>query len=159
MKRKIGALEKVDADLTSLQYKVRRDPQSYFEDYQQQYVQYEAQRDLLLQNPSTSDDTGVVRLSELIEFLAHTADCYPKSPTQLPQDLIQILSQHHDELQMDLRDKMVGSLVLIRNKDIIDSSTLLNTLFPILVYASCMFHCPYMIWHVKMTPISSSCGA
>ncbi|KAL1598718.1 Severe Depolymerization of Actin [Paraconiothyrium brasiliense] len=133
MKRKLGALEKVDADLTSLQYKVRRDPPSYFEDHQQQYMQYQALRDLLLQNPSTSDDTGIVRLNDLIDFVAHTADCYPKATAQFSDDLIQILSLHHDELQADLRDKMVGSLVLLRNKDLIDSARLLNTLFPILV--------------------------
>ncbi|PVH96907.1 SDA1-domain-containing protein [Periconia macrospinosa] len=136
MKRKLGALEKVDADLTNLQYKVRRDPSSYYDDHQQQYVQYETQRDLLLQNPSTGDDTGIVRLGDLIDFLAHTADCFPKSNTQFPNDLIQILSQHHDELQPDLRDKIVADLVLLRNKDIIDSTVLLNTLFPILVSTS-----------------------
>lgn len=136
MKRKLGALEKVDADLTSLQYKIRRDPPSYFEDHQQQYIQYETLRDLLLQNPSTSDDTGIVRLNDLIDFVAHTADCYPKATAQLPQDLIQIISLHHEELQPELRDKIVGSLGLLRNKDIIDSSTLLNTLFPILVSTS-----------------------
>jgi protein SDA1 len=32
-----------------------------------------------------------------------------------------------------LRDKIVGSLVLLKNKDVIDSTTLLNTLFPILI--------------------------
>lgn len=133
MKRKLGALEKIDADLTSLQYKVRRDPPSYFEDHQQQYMQYQTLRDLLLQNPSTSDDTGIVRLNDLVDFVAHTADCYPKATAQFSDDLIQILSLHHDELQVELRDKMVGSLVLLRNKDLIDSATLLNTLFPILV--------------------------
>jgi protein SDA1 len=133
MKRKLGALEKVDADLTNLQYKVRRDPPSYFEDHRQQYIQYETLRDLLLQDPSTSDNTGLVRLSELIDFVAHTADCYPKDTAQFPQDLIQIISQHHEELQAELRDKIVADLVLLRNKEIIDSSTLLNTLFPILV--------------------------
>lgn len=133
MKRKLGALEKVDADLTNLQYKVRRDPPSYFEDHQQQYMQYQTLRDLLLQNPSTSDDTGIVRLNDLIDFVAHTADCYPKATAQFSDDLIQILSLHHDELQAELRDKIVGSLVLLRNKDLVDSATLLNTLFPILV--------------------------
>jgi protein SDA1 len=133
MKRKLGALEKIDADLTSLQYKVRRDPASYFEDHQQQYMQYQTLRDLLLQNPATSDDTGIVRLNDLIDFVAHTSDCYPKAAGPFSDDLIQMLSLHHDELQPDLRDKMVGSLVLLRNKDLIDSATLLNTLFPMLV--------------------------
>jgi len=133
MKRKLGALEKIDADLTSLQYKVRRDPPSYFEDHQQQYLQYEALRDLLLQNPTSSDSGGVVRFSDLIDFVSHTADCYPKATAKLPNDLIHILSAHHDELPHDLRNKMVANLVLLRNKDLIDSATLLNTLFPILV--------------------------
>ena len=135
MKRKLGALEKVEADLTSLQYRVRRDPQSYAEDHHQQYLQYQSLRDLLLQNPSTSDDTGIVRLNELIDFVAHTASSYPKSneTAEFSQDLIKILSLHHDELQVELRDKMVGSLVLLRNQELIDSVTLLNTLFPILV--------------------------
>jgi protein SDA1 len=34
---------------------------------------------------------------------------------------------------VDLREKVVGSLVLLRRKDIIDSSTLLTTLFPVLL--------------------------
>lgn len=34
---------------------------------------------------------------------------------------------------MDLRDKVVGAICLLKNKDVIDSVTLLNTLFPILV--------------------------
>ena len=44
-----------------------------------------------------------------------------------------MLSVHHEKLEPDLREKIVGSLVLLRRKDIIDSSTLLHTLFPILI--------------------------
>lgn len=122
-KRKVGALEKVDADLPNLQYKIRRDPQSYTDDFQNQYNQYETYRDLFLQNPTSADNTGVVSLRDLIDFIAHVADCYPQLTAQYPQDLIEILSLHHAELEQELRDKIVGSLVLLRNKDVIDSST------------------------------------
>ncbi|ORY01662.1 SDA1-domain-containing protein [Clohesyomyces aquaticus] len=132
-KRKVGALEKVDADLANLQYKVKRDPASYRDDFLSQYSQYETFKELFMQNPSTVEDTGLVSLKELIEFVSHCADCYPDITAEFPQDLIKILSLHHEELEMELREKMVGSLVLLRNKDVIDSSTLLNTLFPILV--------------------------
>lgn len=57
----------------------------------------------------------------------------PAVTAKFPDELIELLSLHHDELEHELRDKIVGSLVLLRNKDVIDSSTLLNTLFPILV--------------------------
>ncbi|KAF2466471.1 SDA1-domain-containing protein [Lindgomyces ingoldianus] len=132
-KRKVGALEKVDADLSNLQYKVRRDPASYRDDFQNQYSQYESFRELFMQNPSITEDIGMVSFRDLIDFVAHVADCYPDITARFPEDLMQILSHHHEEVEMELRDKMVGSLVLLRNKDIIDSSTLLNTLFPILV--------------------------
>lgn len=40
---------------------------------------------------------------------------------------------HHATLESELREKIVGSLVLLRRKEIIDSTVLLNILFPILV--------------------------
>ena len=43
-----------------------------------------------------------------------------------------MLNAHHEELEPELREKIVGSLVLLRRKDIVDSSILLHTFFPIL---------------------------
>ncbi|CRK18242.1 hypothetical protein BN1723_017640 [Verticillium longisporum] len=50
-----------------------------------------------------------------------------------PGDLKAILLQHHEVLHPELREKIVGSLVLLRRKEVIDSTQLLTTLFPILV--------------------------
>ncbi|KAL1954798.1 hypothetical protein VTO42DRAFT_702 [Malbranchea cinnamomea] len=132
-KRKLGALEKVDADLTNLQYKIRRDPKSYVEDFRSQYYQYENHREIFMAAPSLATDTGIISLRDLIDFIAHVADCYPEITKNFPNELIEILSQHHTVLEPDLREKIVVSLVLLRKKDIIDSTTLLQTLFPILV--------------------------
>jgi protein SDA1 len=44
-----------------------------------------------------------------------------------------MLTKHHAILERELREKIVGSLCLLRRKDVIDSSYLLTTLFPILV--------------------------
>ncbi|KAJ4373286.1 Severe Depolymerization of Actin [Neocucurbitaria cava] len=132
MKRKVGALEKIEADHAALRYKIKRDPQSYRDDFSNQYQQYETLRDLFLQSPGTTD-TGIVALRDLIEFVSHVADCYPDLTSRFPEDLTQILLKHHEVLEYELRDKIVGSLVLLKNKDVIDSTTLLNTLFPILI--------------------------
>ncbi|KAF2849237.1 SDA1-domain-containing protein [Plenodomus tracheiphilus IPT5] len=132
MKRKVGALEKIEADHAALRFKIKRDPQSYRDDFNNQYQQYETLRDLFLQSPGTTD-TGIVALKDLVEFISHTADLYPDLTSQFPKDLIEILLQHHEVLEYELRDKIVGSLVLLKNKDVIDSVTLLNTLFPILI--------------------------
>ncbi|KAH8599547.1 SDA1-domain-containing protein [Bisporella sp. PMI_857] len=102
-KKRVGALEKVDADLPNLQYKIRRDPKSYYEEFRMQFDQYQTQRDIFLASPTSATSNGIVSFRDLIDFVAH------------------------------LREKIVGSLVLLRKKEIIDSTELLNTLFPILV--------------------------
>lgn len=133
MKRKVAALEKVDADLPNLQHKIKNDPLSYRDDFLNQFGTYTSMLTLFLQSPTTTDDTGVVRMRDLIDFIAHTADCYPDLTKDFPQDLIGLLEQHHAQLNVELRDKVVGSLVLLRKKDVIDSTTLLNTLWPLLI--------------------------
>ncbi|KAL9625440.1 MAG: hypothetical protein Q9160_000503 [Pyrenula sp. 1 TL-2023] len=132
-KRKVGALEKVDADLSNLQHKIRRDPISYAGDFQKQYRQYESYREIFLAAPSSADNNGVVTLRELIEFVAHVADCYPDTTKEFPNHLIEILSLYHHDLEPELREKIVGSLVLLRKKQIISSIQLLQNLFPILI--------------------------
>lgn len=133
MKRKISALEKVDADLPNLQHKIRSDPSSYQLDFQAQYDQYASLRELFLQSPTTTDDSGIVRLRDLVDFISHVADCYPKLTSSFAGDLIGLLEIHHATLDAELRDKLVGSLVLLRKKNAIDSNTLLKTLWPLLI--------------------------
>jgi protein SDA1 len=133
MKRKVGALEKVDADLPNLQHKIKADFRSYQEDFVAQYSLYASTLELFLQSPTTTDDSGVVRLRDQIDFISHVSDCYPTLTATFPQDLINLLERHHASLESELRDKIVGALVLLRKKDVIDSNTLLNTLWPLLV--------------------------
>ena len=61
------------------------------------------------------------------------ADCYPDITTNFAEDLVTLLRTHHAILEPELREKVVGSLVLLRNKDLINSTTLFNTLFPLLI--------------------------
>ncbi|GES59551.1 SDA1 domain protein [Aspergillus terreus] len=133
VKRKLGALEKVEADLPNLQHKIRRDPKSYIEDFRAQHYQYESHREIFMAAPASASDTGIISLRELIDFIAHVADCYPDITKEFPQQLMDILSQHHLVLEPELREKIVGSLVLLRKKELLDSATLLQTLFPILI--------------------------
>ncbi|OAX78326.1 hypothetical protein ACJ72_07369, partial [Emergomyces africanus] len=132
-KRKLGALEKVDADLTNLQHKIRRDPKSYIEDFRSQHYQYESHREIFMAAPSSATDTGIISLRDLIEFIAHVADCYTDITKNFANELIEILTLHHAVLDPDLREKIVGSMVLLRKKEIIDSATLLRTFFPVLI--------------------------
>ncbi len=73
--------------------------------------------------PSSTSPAGIVSLRDLIDFVSHVADRYPDLTKDVPQDLISILTTHHQDLEPELREKIVGSLVLLRRKDLIDSST------------------------------------
>ena len=73
--------------------------------------------------PTLAIDRGIVSLHDLIDFVAHVADCYPDITKNFPQELIEILTLHHASLDPELREKIVGSLVLLRRKETIDSTT------------------------------------
>lgn len=117
----------------NLQHKIKADPPSYRDDFIAQYNQYQQKLFIFLQSPTTSDDNSLVSLQEHVEFVSHVADCYPDITTTFSEDMISLLKAHHASVQSDLRDKLVGSLVLLRNKDVIDSAALFNTLFPLLI--------------------------
>ncbi|KAI9901636.1 hypothetical protein N3K66_003453 [Trichothecium roseum] len=132
-KRKVAALEKIDADFASLQYKIRRDPRSYKDEFLKQWEQYESQREIFNASPTTASNDSIKSFHDMIDLIAHVADCYPEETKDFPDDLKQILLQHHAILHPELREKIVGSLVLLRRKEVIDSTSVLTTLFPILV--------------------------
>lgn len=94
---------------------------SYIEDFRAQHYQYESHREIFMAAPSSATDTGLISLRDLIDFISHVADCYPDICKDFPQQLIEMLMQHHLVLETELREKLVGSLVLLKKKDIIDS--------------------------------------
>jgi protein SDA1 len=72
--------------------------------------------------PSSSTESGIISLRDLIDFISHVADCYPDIAKNFPEQLIGMLLAHHATLEPELREKIVGSLVLLRKKDVIDST-------------------------------------
>ncbi|KAF7540380.1 hypothetical protein G7Z17_g12217 [Cylindrodendrum hubeiense] len=133
VKRKVAALEKLDADFASLQQKIRRDPRSYKEEFLKQWEQYESQREIFLVSPSTATADSIESFHNIIDLIAHVAECYKEETRSFADDLSTILTQHHTVLHPELREKIAGSIMLLRRKEIIDSTTALTTLFPILV--------------------------
>lgn len=62
-------------------------------------------------------------LRDLIDFISHLVDCYPEITKSFAGELITLLKLHHEVLEPELRGKVVGALVLVRKKDVIDSAT------------------------------------
>lgn len=103
-----------------------RDPltrcRSYREDFIKQLRQYEAARDIFLESPASSSAEGSESFRGFIDLIAHVADCYPDLTGRFPDEIASVLTLHHAVLEAELREKIVGSLVLLRRKKIINSS-------------------------------------
>lgn len=108
-------------------------PRSYKEEFLKQWEQYESQREIFLVSPSTATADSIESFHNIIDLIAHVAECYKQETQSFANDLSTILTQHHATLHPDLREKIAASIMLLRRKDIIDSTTALTTLFPILV--------------------------
>ena len=93
----------------------------YREEFLRQHEQYEALRDIFRAAPTSDSNSSLVTFRDLVDFVAHVADCYPDLTTAFFGDLSDIFTVHHVELEPELREKIVGSLVLLRKKDLVDS--------------------------------------
>lgn len=113
-----------------LQNVVRRDPESYHEEFLQQYSHYESLRDIFLMNPLSADKG--TEFGELIGFVSAVCSCYPKETSHFPNELRSILATNHRDLSPDLREKIIQCLTMLRNKGIISPEDLIQTIFPLL---------------------------
>lgn len=112
-----------------LQNVVRRDPESYHEEFVQQYSHYESLRDIFLMNPAADQGTD---FADLIGFVSAVCGCYPKETAEFPEELKKILLSNHRSLTPEVREKIIQCLTMLRNKDIISAESLILTLFPLL---------------------------
>ncbi|KAG7837849.1 hypothetical protein KL942_004261 [Ogataea angusta] len=127
VKRKRAAI--LPTNIALLQNLVKRDPESYYEEFLQQYAHYESMRDIFLLSPSSHDGE---EFAELIGFMSAVCSCYPKETEHFPDDLKTILTNNHRDLTPDLREKIIQCLVMLRNKDVISAEYLIQTIFPLL---------------------------
>ncbi|GMM34340.1 Sda1 protein [Saccharomycopsis crataegensis] len=116
-----------------LQNLVKRDPLSYREEFLQQYAHYESLRDILMASSSSIKENGIdEELRELIGFITAVCPCYKEETKQFPGELKTLLSEHHRDLNPELREKIIQCLVMLRNRDIISAESLIQTIFPLL---------------------------
>lgn len=126
-RRKRAAI--LPSNIALLQNLVKRDPESYREEFEQQYSHYESLRDIFMLSPSSDEGE---EFAELVGFVSAVCNLFPKDTTTFPEEIATILTKNFEELTPDLREKIIQCLVLLRNKGVISPEFLLNTLFPLL---------------------------
>lgn len=119
---------KLPTNLPQLQNLIKRDPQSYTEEFLQQYRHYQSNVQIFQLQP----DKPNKELSDLVMFLAQVGHCYLQQLASFPQELSELLMNHHTVLEPDLRMTFCKALILLRNKDLINPTGLLELFFELL---------------------------
>ncbi|KAA0719817.1 SDA1 -like protein [Triplophysa tibetana] len=119
---------KLPTNLPQLQNLIKRDPKSYVEEFLQQYRHYVSNVEIFKHQPDKPNKD----LADLVMFLSQVAHCYVEELSKFPQELTQLLLNHHTVLQPDLRMTFCRALILLRNKDLISPTSLLELFFELL---------------------------
>lgn len=119
---------KLPNNLPQLQNLIKRDPESYVEEFLQQYRHYQSNVQIFKLQP----DKANKELADLVMFLAQVGHCYVQHLSSFAQELTELLLGHHTVLEPDLRMTFCKALILLRNKDLIDPTGLLELFFELL---------------------------
>lgn len=154
-----------------LQNLIKRDPESYRDEFLQQLNHYGTIRDIFLLSESTntgsteqqqqldimndydedsasvngvvatnnnfstkSIDTQIVTdFTELIGFISSVCQCYPKETANFPLELKTLLIEYYSILNWELKEKIIVSLTMMKNKKFITAELLIGIFFPVLL--------------------------
>ncbi|XP_058578230.1 protein SDA1 homolog isoform X2 [Neofelis nebulosa] len=119
---------KLPSNLPQLQNLIKRDPPAYIEEFLQQYNHYKSNVEIFKLQPNKPSK----ELAELVMFMAQIGHCYPEHLSNFPQELKDLLSYNHTVLDPDLRMTFCKALILLRNKNLISPSSLLELFFELL---------------------------
>lgn len=119
---------KLPNNLPQLQNLIKRDPQSYVDEFLQQYRHYQSNVEIFKLQP----DKANRELAELVMFLSQVAHCYTQHLSTFPRDLSELLMSYHTVIEPELRMTFCKALILLRNKNLIDPTALLELFFELL---------------------------
>ncbi|KAK7202966.1 SDA1-domain-containing protein [Myxozyma melibiosi] len=117
-------------DLQVLQDRIRRQPESHKDEFLGQYQHYQSLKEILNLNPSGFGETE--QFMKQINLIAHVCVVYPSETKDFADDLGEMLVNHHTAIAVELREKMVQSLVQLTNRQVITEERLIQILFPLL---------------------------
>ncbi|VEN37145.1 unnamed protein product [Callosobruchus maculatus] len=126
MKRKNN--NQLPENLPQLQNLIKRDPQSYHEEFMQQYQHLQNTIQVFSFSPQSPNKT----LEDLVIFMAQIAHCYPKELESFPEQVVSILKKYNTILDSNTRMMLCKALVLLRNKNLIGPTDILELFFSLL---------------------------
>ncbi|XP_018566501.1 protein SDA1 homolog [Anoplophora glabripennis] len=115
-------------NLPQLQNLIKRDSVSYHEEFLQQYQHFQNTIEVFQLSPEQPNKT----LDDLVMFMAQVAQCYPTELQNFPQQIIDLLRRHNTVLDNNMRMTFCRALILLRNKNLLAPTDLLELFFQLL---------------------------
>jgi len=115
-------------NLPQLQNLIKRDAESYAEEFQQQYRHFQSTLAVFELTPDQFNQS----LDELVMFLAQVAKCYQEELATFPATLVSLLERHSTVLDPNMRLSICRALILLRNKALIAPVQLHKLFFQLL---------------------------
>lgn len=115
-------------NIPQLQNLIKRDPESYKEEFAQQLSHFGAMFKIFLLTPNEYNKD----LDDLFIFLGQVARCYSEQLAGYPQQLMDALEKFGSVLNTENRLSMCRALILMRNKNLLEPTDLLPLFFRLL---------------------------
>lgn len=112
-------------NLPQLQNLIKRDAESYKDEFHQQYQHFISNLEVFKHKPDQYSKT----LDELIMFLAQISHCFTKELVDFPQHVKSLLLNYSTTLDPTMRMTMCRALILMRNKGLVPAVDVLELFF------------------------------
>ena len=115
-------------NLAQLQNLIKRDPESYKEEFSQQWRHFRSNLELFALDPSQPNEA----VSDLVMFIAQVVDRYQDLTAEFSDEIINILSSNYSVMNSELRMTICKALILLRNKNFASPMKVLELFFKLL---------------------------
>lgn len=115
-------------NLPQLQNLIKRDPTSYHDEFVDRYKYLQGTIEIFETSPQQYNKP----LHELVMFMAQIAQCYSKELATFPQQIMDLLQKHNTVLDNSMRMSFCRALILMRNKNLLAPTDLLELFFKLL---------------------------
>eukprot|EP00930_Biecheleria_cincta_P002080 TRINITY_DN103127_c0_g1_i1.p1 TRINITY_DN103127_c0_g1~~TRINITY_DN103127_c0_g1_i1.p1 ORF type:complete len:710 (+),score=179.48 TRINITY_DN103127_c0_g1_i1:63-2132(+) len=115
--------------LPQLQNLMKKDPEAYELEFEQQWSHFKTQLELFRLKPQKPSET----FGQQVMFLAHVAPSFPGKADALPDLIIGALEEHSEVMHSTMRMTLVSALILLRNRHQFPCIKTLPTYFKLFV--------------------------
>eukprot|EP00971_Amphidinium_carterae_P108535 2148864-Amphidinium_carterae.1 len=98
--------------LPQLQNLMRRDPEAYAPEFQQQWSHFGSMVDIFKLKPQKPHKT----FGEHVMFLAHVSPSFPGRGLELATVITSVLNEHSEIMHAEMRLVLVQALIMLRNR-------------------------------------------